>query len=678
MRQATYNNIVFPAAKQLMNTATAPQALSTAFAQNITNMVPTKGGTLAVRYGTVALGNTTGDGNIIEIMPYVKTDGTEQILVYTDNGKIKQFNEGLGTYTDVKTGLNTSGLPFFDYHIEGGVTKLVIVNGFDSNMIWDGTSITNFAEYVSDVGASKTWVSGTQFSLNVGTSGTTNYPTSRSIRITFSTTSALSITSITRASSTATVTTAAANNLVTGDYVTISGATQPEYNGTFQITSTGASTFTYTVSGTPATPATGTPVYSLSSVQHTSTVSSTSLSGQVLTVTLATSVFPAASITISKIEFQTAPEPFSFIFSGQGRLWAIPAGETLPTTFKNNSKRGYIYYTTSLNVVNSWFSSVTMQQAFIDVSNNMPNVDEITAVNTYQEYMVFFGRQHMQFFQGTDPSDANKFAFVLTIPLGVVHPKFIQKLPNDLAFMTPYGVRTAKLGLNNAQLEASGDLGSSVDTSVLKDVTDVLDDTAHYKSCRSFYYPKQGLFGFKFPLKTLVLKIAEESRGWVEFTGDFKTASAFASATSNRLIMSDGEQLLRYADGNTSTTLAYSDRGQAIVWNWWTPWVGGTRRWANHVFEVTHNDSADLDFEVVRLKDNSLGFYKTNSLSTSEALAFWDESFWDAAFWDSTVTVIPRIRDKFIAQTMSFVVRGRTTTGPFEIVNLTCYGQWER
>jgi hypothetical protein len=40
--------------------------------------------------------------------------------------------------------------------------------------------------------------------------------------------------------------------------VTIAGATQTEYNGTFTITVTGASTFTYPVAGTPATPATGT------------------------------------------------------------------------------------------------------------------------------------------------------------------------------------------------------------------------------------------------------------------------------------------------------------------------------------------------------------------------------------------------------------------------------------
>lgn len=65
------------------------------------------------------------------------------------------------------------------------------------------------------------------------------------------------VTSITRSGSTATVTTSAANPLQTGDTVIIAGADQTEYNGTFTITVLTDTTFTYAVSGTPATPATG-------------------------------------------------------------------------------------------------------------------------------------------------------------------------------------------------------------------------------------------------------------------------------------------------------------------------------------------------------------------------------------------------------------------------------------
>jgi hypothetical protein len=64
------------------------------------------------------------------------------------------------------------------------------------------------------------------------------------------------ISTITFVTTTATLTTAENHNLVTGDYVTISGATPAAYNGTFAVTVTGNTTFEYTMLTTPATNAT--------------------------------------------------------------------------------------------------------------------------------------------------------------------------------------------------------------------------------------------------------------------------------------------------------------------------------------------------------------------------------------------------------------------------------------
>jgi len=71
-----------------------------------------------------------------------------------------------------------------------------------------------------------------------------------------------SVTSITRASTTATATMGADHGFVTGQSVRIADANESDYNGDFVITVTSAvgdnTVFTYTVSGSPATPATGT------------------------------------------------------------------------------------------------------------------------------------------------------------------------------------------------------------------------------------------------------------------------------------------------------------------------------------------------------------------------------------------------------------------------------------
>lgn len=69
-----------------------------------------------------------------------------------------------------------------------------------------------------------------------------------------------SVSSITRSGAVATMTIGSAHGLSTGDWVRVQGTTQTEYNGVFEITVTSSTVFTYAVSGTPATPATGSPV----------------------------------------------------------------------------------------------------------------------------------------------------------------------------------------------------------------------------------------------------------------------------------------------------------------------------------------------------------------------------------------------------------------------------------
>lgn len=68
---------------------------------------------------------------------------------------------------------------------------------------------------------------------------------------------ALSVASITRSGSVATVT-CTSHGFKTEDVITIAGAVETAYNGDFSITVVDENTFTYVVTGSPTTPATGT------------------------------------------------------------------------------------------------------------------------------------------------------------------------------------------------------------------------------------------------------------------------------------------------------------------------------------------------------------------------------------------------------------------------------------
>lgn len=68
----------------------------------------------------------------------------------------------------------------------------------------------------------------------------------------------VNVSSITRVGATATVVTATAHGLSTGDSATIAGAGQTDYNVDAVVTVVDTTTFTYVVANSPATPATGT------------------------------------------------------------------------------------------------------------------------------------------------------------------------------------------------------------------------------------------------------------------------------------------------------------------------------------------------------------------------------------------------------------------------------------
>jgi len=114
-----------------------------------------------------------------------------------------------------------------------------------------------------------------------------------------------SISSITSVNSTATLTTATAHGLTTGAYVSISGTTPAAYSGVFKITVTSTTTFTYTTLTVPSGSATVVGTY-----LNQATTPINSLMNYTKTVSY--SLFGAAGTDI----WDTKPSPAVKVFSG--------------------------------------------------------------------------------------------------------------------------------------------------------------------------------------------------------------------------------------------------------------------------------------------------------------------------------------------------------------------------
>jgi hypothetical protein len=122
--------------------------------------------------------------------------------------------------------------------------------GGNTTVTGDGTFSGNLA--VNSTGQIKLPNGTTAQRSATPTIGSVRYNTTLQTFEGYSNYSGQTISTITNVTTTATLTTAANHNLVSGTFITVSGATPAAYNGTFSITVTGDTTFTYTMLTTPA------------------------------------------------------------------------------------------------------------------------------------------------------------------------------------------------------------------------------------------------------------------------------------------------------------------------------------------------------------------------------------------------------------------------------------------
>jgi hypothetical protein len=168
---------------------------------------------------------STPAGNATVVGTYLNqaTTPVNTLMNYTQTSGYKLFGAA-GTdiwetkanpATKVFSGISSDKLQFVNMTNQAG-HFLVACNGVDPVMIYDGSA----------------W-------FYVATTST-----------------AATISTITHVGAVATLTTTTAHGLVTNNRVTITGATASDYNGTYVITVTGPTTFTYTMATTPAANAT--------------------------------------------------------------------------------------------------------------------------------------------------------------------------------------------------------------------------------------------------------------------------------------------------------------------------------------------------------------------------------------------------------------------------------------
>jgi len=174
--------------------------------------------TMRKGYTKISTGIT---GDVLSLMNYSSPTGNK-LFASTDNNI---YDTSTSTATVSLSG-NTNGKWIHSMITTAGGSFMPAVNNTDPMIVYDGTRWSR--------------------------SATTN--------------TAQTISTITRGGTgnlTATLTTASAHNLVTGNTITVAGAIPTQFNGTYRITVTGATTFTYTMATTPSGDATTVGTYTI-------------------------------------------------------------------------------------------------------------------------------------------------------------------------------------------------------------------------------------------------------------------------------------------------------------------------------------------------------------------------------------------------------------------------------
>lgn len=297
------------------------------------------------------------------------------------------------------------------------------------------------------------------------------------------TTTAATISSITHVGATATVTTSTAHGLATNNRVTITGATGGDglyYNGTFVITVTGTTTFTYTMTGTPGANAAGTLVYTVLGIKGGTSGGTT--------YTINSNDFIHVNLFKNRLYF-TQKDTM--------KVWYLPVdaigGDAFPLDFGGIAKNGGF-----VQGMATW--TLDAGQGADDYAVFATNMGEVIVYN------------------GTDPTDATTWALKGVWQLGYIFSRrFFYKFAGDILLLTQDGLVPLASALQSSRLDPR----INITDKIYYEISREADAYSTYFGWQVIYYAKPNmlLINIPNPSGTEQYVMHTISKAWCNFTG---------------------------------------------------------------------------------------------------------------------------------------------------------------
>jgi hypothetical protein len=293
-------------------------------------------------------------------------------------------------------------------------------------------------------------------------------------------TTAQTISSITNVGTTATLTTAAPHGLATNNYVTISGATGAAYNGSYVITVTSPTTFTYVMATNPGASASVVGIYTVLGIKGATSGGTT--------YSVNSNTFVHVNLFKNRLYFTQ---------ENSMTVWYLPvsslAGEALPLEFGGISRNGGF-----VQGMATW--TLDAGEGVDDYAVFATNMGEVIVYN------------------GTDPSDPTNWALKGVWQLGYIFSRrFFFKFAGDILLLTQGGLVPLAAALQSSRLDPRVNLTDKI-------FYEISQDAAAYSSqfgWQAIYFAKPNMLLINIPNTSGTQQYVMHtiSKAWCNFTG---------------------------------------------------------------------------------------------------------------------------------------------------------------
>ncbi|MBM3467495.1 MAG: hypothetical protein FJX70_06695 [Alphaproteobacteria bacterium] len=294
-------------------------------------------------------------------------------------------------------------------------------------------------------------------------------------------------------------------------------------------------------------------------------------------VTITTNFQPGANIR--KIIYQKLCPSFSYLAVVHKRLWAVAGGRTYKDKFRSPLLAMRAYYAAKTESIYDWFNPQTNEIDFINLSNNSSVPDNLEAITMFEGRTLFLGRETTQVWIGEDPTTHDDgqgivlpdFKWEQTLPVGVIQQTLFVEVPNNLIFLSKYGIVSLSSINLFRQLQVSYQFSTPIDHYINSQLSFIETDR-DFRNMRAFLYPYGRFLGFRIKYSCFIYQLNSEG-AWVVFSENFAESSSllYDSTTQNLYLGMPQGELLVYSDKVGKQSYLEYGKGYMswfIAYNW--------------------------------------------------------------------------------------------------------------